>query len=74
MLRPLVRSVLLTTAAVALLGALTIWTVDGPQALISASPGARRDGVKEFSIRVYAWGFSQKSSAWTRATRSGSGW
>ena len=60
LLRPVVRSVLLTTAAVFLLGTLTIWTVDGPQALISASPGARRDGVKEFSIRVYAWGFSPK--------------
>ena len=58
--RPLVRSLLLTTAAVVLLGTLTIWTVDGPQALVSASPTAGSDGVKEFSIRVYAWGFSPK--------------
>lgn len=58
--RPLVRSLLLTTAAVVLLGTLTIWTVSPPQALVSASSTPVRDGVKEFSVRVYAWGFSPK--------------
>ena len=58
--RPLVRSVLLTTAAVALLGALTIWTVSPPQALVSGSPTAGSDGVKDISIRVHAWGFSPR--------------
>ncbi len=58
--RPLVRSALLTTVAVLLLGTLTIWTVDGPRALLSASPTTRSDGVKEFSIRVHAWGFNPR--------------
>ena len=58
--RPLVRSALLTTVAVLLLAALTIWTVDGPQALLSASPTSTSDGVKDISIRVYAWGFSPR--------------
>jgi heme/copper-type cytochrome/quinol oxidase subunit 2 len=59
--RPLVRSLLLTAAAVAVLGALTIWIVDGPQALVSVSPTAGSDGVKEISVRVYAWGFSPRA-------------
>ena len=59
--RPLVRSLLLTIAAVVPLGTLTIWTVSPPQALVSASPGAGSDGVKEFSIRVHAWGFSPRA-------------
>ena len=58
--RPLVRSALLTTVAVLLLGTLTIWTVDGPQALVSASTVAGSDGVKDISIRVHAWGFSPR--------------
>ncbi len=58
--RPLVRSVLLTAAAVVLLGTLTIWTVSLPQALLSASPTPGSDGVKDISVRVYAWGFSPR--------------
>ena len=58
--RPLVRSALLTTVAVLLLGTLTIWMVDGPRALLSASPTPGSDGVKEVSIRGHSWGFNPR--------------
>jgi heme/copper-type cytochrome/quinol oxidase subunit 2 len=54
------RSALLTTAAVLLLAALTIWTVAGLEAFLSVSPTAGSDGVKDISIRARSWGFTPR--------------
>lgn len=60
MKRPLLQALLLTAAAVLLLGAVLIWVVYGPPGVESATDGGRRDGVREITIRVYAWGFSPR--------------
>lgn len=54
------RSALLTSAAVLLLAALAIWTVEGVGAFLSVSPVAGGDGVKEVSIRARSWGFTPR--------------
>jgi cytochrome c oxidase subunit 2 len=51
------RSALLTVAAVFLLGAVAVWTVTGIGAVLSVSPAAGADGVKEVSVHARAWGF-----------------
>ena len=54
------RSALLTTAAVLLLAALAIWTVEGLGALLSVSPTAGSDGVKDVSVHARSWGFTPR--------------
>lgn len=54
------RVALLTTAVVILLAALAIGMVEGPGALLSVSPAAGSDGMKEVSIRARAWGFTPR--------------
>jgi len=53
-------SALLTTAAVLLLAALAIWTAQGVGALLSVSPTAGSEGVKDISIHARAWGFTPR--------------
>ena len=54
------RSALLTTAAVLLLAALAIWTVEGIGGFLSVSPTAGSDGVKDVSIHARSWGFTPR--------------
>jgi len=57
------RALLSTTAAVLLLGALVVWAVHGQAGLAPALPGTdgrAADGVREVTVRVYAWGFSPR--------------
>ena len=56
----MLRSALLTIAAVLLLAALTIWTVEGLEAFLSLSPTPGSDGVKDISIRGHSWGFAPR--------------
>lgn len=58
MRRPLLRALLVTTAAVILLGAVVVWAVYVPPGAGSGPEGGAREGVREIAIRVYAWGFS----------------
>ena len=54
------RSALLTAAAVLPLAALAIWTVEGVGGLLSVSPTAGSEGVKDISIHARSWGFTPR--------------
>jgi cytochrome c oxidase subunit 2 len=53
------RSALLTTAAVLLLATIAVW-VQGLGALLSVSPTAGSEGVKDIFIHARAWGFTPR--------------
>ena len=54
------RSALLTAAAVLLLAALTIWTVERLGAFLSVSPTVGSEGVKDISVHAHSWGFTPR--------------
>lgn len=54
------HAALLTTAAVLLMAALVVWTVEGIGAFLTASPTAGSDGVKDVSIHARSWGFAPR--------------
>lgn len=60
MKRPLLRALVPTTTAVVLLWTLVVWAVYAQSGAGSRSDGDGREGVREITIRVYAWGFSPR--------------
>lgn len=60
MKRPLLRALLLTGAAVTLLGLLIVWAAHDLSAAGPGLEGPASDDIGEVAIRVYAWGFSPR--------------
>jgi len=54
------RSALLTLASVLLLTALGMWAIAGASAVLSVSPAAGEDGVKEATVHARSWGFTPR--------------
>lgn len=52
------RALGMTVAAVLVLGALTVWAASGLGGITAAEDEVRRDGVRQITLRVHAWGFS----------------
>ncbi len=57
-MRPPIRALLLTAAAVGPLLAAIVWAVPGPVPTEPAAAGGGGAGPREIAIRVYAWGMS----------------